>query len=44
MKAALQGLTQSQRNVAVCYEHGIGTDKDQGKALEWQNKAKQNSF
>lgn len=38
-RAADAGHAPAMRNLAVCYEQGIGTDADLGKAVEWLQKA-----
>ena len=37
--AAEEGHTDSQFNVALMYEHGIGVGKDEKEAVGWYNKA-----
>jgi TPR repeat protein len=39
LAAAEEGHIDSQFNVALMYENGIGVDKDAKKALEWYRKA-----
>ena len=34
-----QGEANAQFNLAVCYEDGIGVEKDEQKAVEWYKKA-----
>ena len=38
-KAAEQGHTDAQYNLALCYKNGIGVEKDEQKAVEWYQKA-----
>lgn len=39
LKSAKQGLINSQLNLANCYVHGMGTKKDNAKALFWLTTA-----
>jgi hypothetical protein len=43
-KAANQGDLDSQYNLGVLYEKGIGTDKDLNKALFWFIKSAENNY
>ncbi len=38
-KAADLGYAKAQHIVAFCYQYGLGTEKDNGAALEWYQKA-----
>ena len=41
--AAEKGDPTAQSNLGVCYRDGVGIEKDQKKAEEWFEKAKQSS-
>ena len=38
-KAAEQGNSDAQHNLAVCYENGEGVEMDEEEAVEWYQKA-----
>ena len=37
--AAKRGHYQAQLNLGVCYQYGIGVEKDEKQAVEWYQKA-----
>ncbi|KAF0557230.1 kinase-like protein [Gigaspora margarita] len=39
LNSAEDGDPNEQRNLGICYETGIGTDKDEKKAFEWYLKS-----
>jgi uncharacterized protein len=44
LRAALQGISEAQYVVGLCYENGLGVDTDKGVAEEWFLKSAQTGF
>ena len=44
LRAALQGIPETQYVVGLCYENGLGVDTDKGVAEEWFLKAARAGF
>jgi len=38
------GNANAQYNLGVCYNNGIGAEKDEQKAVEWYKKASKQGF
>ncbi|GBC09531.1 hypothetical protein RclHR1_08950009 [Rhizophagus clarus] len=44
MKSVIVGSANGQCKLGYCYDHGIGTKKNEIKAFEWYSKSAENGF